>query len=138
MADAFLTEKRVCLGYGVSVSLTQFRDESELREWMSVNADEGPDAPTLLWQLIDGVQIGHLVMMPTKPSRREYAIGRIAGGYEFAPELLGPNGVPHTRAVEWLKTAIPGDRFVNLGLPRPAIARLRSHDSESRIEALLD
>ena len=140
MADAFLTEKRVCLGYAVSVSLTQFRSESELQKWMQANAmGEGPDSPRLLWQLIGSVQIGDLVVTPTKPSRREYAIGRITGGYEFAPELLGPNGVPHTRAVEWLKTGIPGERMAPLRLPpRGTIARLRSHDIEARIEAILD
>lgn len=140
MADAFLTEKRVCLGYGVSISLIQFRDELELREWMQANAcDEGPRAPNLLWQLISDVQIGDLVIVPTKPSRREYAIGRIAGGYEFAPELLGANGVPHTRAVEWLKTGIPGDELINLGLPpRSTIARLSGDDVEARVEAILD
>lgn len=140
MADAFLTEKRVCLGYGVSVSLTQFHDVSELREWIQANAPgEGRDAPTLLWRFIGDVQIGDLVILPTKPSGLEYAIGRITGGYEFAPELLGPNGVPHTRAVEWLKTGIPGDMFVNLSLPRRfGIARLSGDDIEARIEAILD
>ena len=139
MADAFLTEKRVCLGYGVSVSLTQFRDQSELQEWMQANAPgEGPRAPNLLWLLISDVQIGDLVVMPTKPSRREYAIGRITSGYEFAPDLLADNRDPHTRAVEWLKTGIPGDEFINLGLPpRSTIARLSGDDVEARIEAML-
>ena len=146
MANAFLTEKRVCLGYGVSVSLTQFRDQSELREWLQANApgegrdapNEGRDAPKLLWQLISGVQIGDLVVMPTKPSRREYAIGRITGGYELAQDLVAANRDPHTRAVEWLKTSILGDRFVNLGLPRPAIARLSGDDVEGKINEILD
>ena len=140
MADAFLTEKRVCLGYGVSVSLTQFRDQSELRDWLQANASgEGPRAANLLWQLVSDVQIGDLVVMPTKPSRREYAIGRITGGYEFAQELLAVDRDPHTRAVEWLKTGIPGDELINLGLPpRSTIARLSGDDAEARVEAILD
>ena len=139
MADSFLTEKRVCLGYGVSVSLTQFQQKSELQEWIRANAPgEGSNAANLLWRLMSEVQIGDLVVMPTKPSRREYAIGRITGGYELAQDLVAANRDPHTRAVEWLKTSILGDRFVNLGLPRPAIARLSGDDVEGKINEILD
>ena len=140
LAEKFISEERVCLGFGVKVSLTEFATLSALKEYMSINAPhEGPRAANSMWKLLHEVQIGDLVLMPSKPRKQEYAIGRIKGDYELAPELVASGRDPHSRPVLWLKTGIPGERLAHLSLPpRGTITRLRSYDIETRTEAILD
>ena len=140
LADTFIDEGRVCLGFGLPVSLTEFATYEALKKLMDDNhSGEGPRAAASMWRLMTEVQIGDYVVMPSKPRRREYAIGRITGGYEFDPSLVEMERDPHTRKVEWLKTRIPGERLATLSLPvRGTITRLRGDEVEARIEAILD
>ena len=139
-ANMFIDEGRVCIGFGVNVSLTKFASRDDLRDWMKAkdDVDQGPLAPHFLWRFMTEVQIGDLVLMPSKPSGREYAIGRIKGGYEFDPSLVEMKRDPHTRKVEWLKTGIPGERLATLSLPRRYTIAHLSDDAEARIETILD
>ena len=139
-ADTFINEGRVCLGFGMSVSVTEFAALEALKKFMDDNhRGEGPLAAASMWRLMTEVQIGDYVVMPSKPRRREYAIGRITGHYEFDPNLVTKCRDPHTRKVEWLKTGIPGERLASLSLPpRGTITRLRGDEVEARIEAILD
>ncbi len=138
-ADTFIAEGRVCLGFGMNVSVISFPTLAAVQEWMAANApSEGPRAAHSMWRLLHEVQVGDLVLMPSKPRNQEFAIGRITGGYELAPELVSSGRDPHTRAVNWLRTEVPGGRIVHLGLPpRGTISRLRSHNIEERLEELL-
>ena len=138
-AEAFIEESRICLGFGVSKSITDFNSLAALKQWMDDNApQEGPRAASSLWRLLHEVQIGDLVVMPSKPRGREYAVGRITGHYKIDPELVAMGREPHTRAVQWLKTGIPGERMAPLRLPpRSTIARLGIDNAEARIEAML-
>ena len=140
LADAFITEGRVRLGFGLDVSLLEFSSQEAVQEWLNIHAPgEGSRAASSMWQLLHEVQIGDLVVMPSKPGGTEYAIGRITGGYEFEPNLVETEGVPHTRKVEWIKTGIPGERLATLSLPRRfTIARLSGDDTEARIREILD
>ncbi len=54
------------------------------------------------------MQVGELVVYSRKADRT-INIGRIAGDYAYEPAVWGR--YPNRRAVEWLKTEIPRDRF---------------------------
>ena len=145
LADAFIAEGRVCLGFSVPISMTEFDSLAALKLWMNDNAPhEGPQGAKSMWRLLHEVQIGDWVVMPSKPRRREYAIGRITGHYSIDPALVEMGRDPHTRAVEWLKTGIPGERMASLRLPtRGTIVQLKANQLrgdgvEERIEAMLD
>ncbi|HEX6781558.1 MAG TPA: restriction endonuclease [Solirubrobacterales bacterium] len=54
------------------------------------------------------MQVGELVVYSRKADRT-INIGRIAGGYVYEPQIWGR--YPNRRAVDWLQTEIPRDRF---------------------------
>jgi restriction system protein len=58
-----------------------------------------------LWSFVNSIEVGDLAVLPLK-SRSAIAIGRVAGGYEFRPELIDRDAV-HTHRVNWLKTDVP-------------------------------
>ncbi len=144
-ADAFIAEGRVGMGdYRFPISITEFQTLDDLKRRLGDDIDpyEGPQGrgqlASQMWRMLHEVQIGDWVVMPSKPRRREYVIGRIVGHYEMGLELVAGYAL-HTRPVQWLKTGIPGERMASLRLPtRGTINRLRSDGVEERIEALLD
>ncbi|MFB4195357.1 CBS domain-containing protein [Streptomyces carpaticus] len=57
-----------------------------------------------LWKLADEMSEGDWVVLPLK-STKQVAIGRVTGPYAFRKEE--PEGLQHTRPVEWLRTDLP-------------------------------
>ena len=88
---------------------------------------------------LDGFQVGDLVVLPLK-TRPMIAIGRIAGGYTYRPDL--ELDARQTRPVTWIRkdvprTAVGQDLLYSLGAFL-TVCRIARHDAAHRLAVLAE
>jgi hypothetical protein len=65
-----------------------------------------------IYRFIHDIELGDLVVLPLKTEPNHVAVGRVLGPYQNRADgdFAGSDG-RHTRAVEWLETSLPYERF---------------------------
>ena len=130
--EEFALERGIAsINFGFRRDLADFTGQSELRDRLT-----SPMAASQLWRFAHEIKDGDMVVLPRKQPK-VVAVGKIAGGYEYRPDLESAHG-PHTRLVEWEVTDIPRANFDqdllhSLG-GLATVFRPRADDAEGRIE----
>lgn len=111
----------------------------ELRERFPERPDRGISNFVGYWrQFLYDMEPGDLVALSLSGSR--VAIGRVIGRYAYRP--TAPDRIRHARAVEWLATDLPRDRFdydIKATLDsRGTICRIRATAARRRLLAAAD
>lgn len=88
-------------------------------------------------QFVNTIEVGDLVVLPRKVTSG-VAIGKVTGGYVFDPNGLSR----HTRAVKWLKEAVPRQTFAqdlrfSLGAFM-TVCEIKRNEALARVQAILE
>ncbi len=109
----------VAIGYSAIGNLTQFIDLDEMQSWEEMKAEYRriePDANErsigartgALWTFAREIKIGDNVVLPLK-SQSAIALACVQSEYEYRPDF--PEGMRHTRRVQWKEKVIPRSEF---------------------------
>jgi restriction system protein len=111
--------EKICLDQGLAIvgwqnieDIVECRTKEELRRRVRAAC---PDAGKRsvsnwtgqLWRFTRIIQLGDHVVLPLKTSSKsspKIAVGRVVGEYQY--DMGAPEGLRHTRAIEWLRTDI--------------------------------
>ncbi len=143
LEEAMLREHVVAVGGHELGDLSHGPDLEDLREELR---ERFPDRPGRgianfvgYWrQFLYDTQPGDLVALSLSGGRA--AIGCVTGGYRYRP--AAPDRIRHARAVEWLVSDLPRDRFdhdIKATLDsRGTICRIRAQGAARRLRAAPD
>lgn len=139
--DLALKEGLAVIGWEELPDLSKVSSKEDLEK---LHRATYPDAKTntmrnhigQIWAFASRMQLGDLVVLPLK-GRATIAIGRVRGPYKYQ-DL--PQGVHHTRPVEWIKeiprSAFDQDILYSLGAFM-TVCQIERNQAEDRIRALL-
>ena len=138
-----LENGKLALDFNNTIDLTQVQTRNALKTLYNRIAPEATPNQInnwagQLWSFKDSIKIGDLVVMPRKDNREFFAIGEIAGEYEYHTEQPS-----HKRAVKWISPAVRRDSLEQ-GLLRSLTSELtvfmpdrqKNAESEQRLRAV--
>jgi restriction system protein len=108
-----LDQNLVAIGYIEMGDLAPFAGRKQLEAAYRTACPEYSDRKVAvhvgqLWAISKRIEIGHNVALPLK-TRSAIALGRVQSEYEYRSEL--PEGMRHTRRVQWNENLIPRSAF---------------------------
>lgn len=140
--ETFALENNLAvIGWEAMPDFSTVKDREQLRELLEITYPDEKRKTLMnwesqLWPFYKGMTIGEPIVMPLK-HRSAFAIGRIAGPYEY--QIHGGEGV-HARRVDWVKE-VPRDALAqDLRFSFGAfltVFQVYRNDAEPRITAIL-
>ena len=134
--EMFMTEGVVAVGFGLEESIARFASRDDLRNYLGKMG-----AADKLWRFAYTMPDDAWVVLPRKlPNPKVFAVGRVAGCYEFRPTLEAR--YRHIRPVNWMAKEIPlsdfDEDFRLSFTSRQTIFTVRkAPNAESRIEEIV-
>lgn len=134
LADSFIQEGLVAVGFGGLGDLSMAESREELIEWVKQDWPEASDQEARsrgnqLWKLRADVCEGDLIVMPRKDSRA-FALGTVTRPYWYRSDLPDKR---HTVSVQWQHTDAPrsdfGDDLLKSLGRRHTVNKLPSEDA---------
>lgn len=138
--NAALRDNVLRLGFGLTDDISHLKDRDAIIAKMAeVFPDGNPNMHknfgAQINQFVNVAEVGDLVVTPMKTTGA-IAIGRLSGPYK-----AGPNGEPY-RAVQWIRTDIPRDRFKQDLLYSfgafMTVCEIARNDALRRVQAVLE
>ena len=132
-----MAEGVVAIGFGLEKSIDEFANKKDLLDHMGGKKK----AADQLWRFAYTMPDDAWVVLPRKlPNPKVFAVGRIAGGYEFQPTLKAR--YRHIRPVNWMAKEIPLSDFdedfrLSFTSRQTIFTVQKAPNAESRIEEIV-
>ncbi len=142
LADSFIQEGLVAVGFGGLGDLSMAESREELIEWIKDDEPEASDQrvqnrASQLWKLRSDVGEADLIVMPQKDSHA-FALGTVTRRYWYRADL---DDKRHTVSVQWKSTDVPRTNLeddLRKSLSRRSTVNKLSSDDALRLQELME